>query len=309
MGLKDTAAKNFFGRVDVMGAILDHILYDGKRVVQDGQLCDVCGEQHKIFQNEDGSFRSDNRYRDKLFEYDTGQEVASVGFEFQAYYDSNMVLRIMDYDQRRLRQLAREGRIHRIVNIVLNFDRNRRSPPSSLLQMYGNNVSVFSDYCFNYGFISLNIYDMAEKYDQFPCEELQKVLYLFKCDREERLFSKTFEQGWFKGRMSRDAAIVCAIFLGLNIQIDDESEEIDMCKAVRDMQKRCIDIGEKRGLAKGEKRGLAKGEKLGLAKGRMLAIRELVIKLFNESRSVLEICRLTGYPKKTVQEIALSLQQ
>ena len=74
-----------------------------------------------------------------------------------------------------------------------------------------------------------------------------------------------------------------------------------MCKAVRDMQKRCIDIGEKR--------GLAKGEKLGLAKGRMLAIRELVTKLFNESRSVLEICRLTGYPKKTVQEIALSLQQ
>ena len=101
--------------------------------------------------------------------------------------------------------------------------------------------------------------------------------------------------------MSRDAAIVCAIFLGLKIQIDDESEEIDMCKAVRDMQKRCIDIGEKR--------GLAKGEKLGLAKGRMLAIRELVTKLFNESRSVLEICRLTGYPKKTVQEIALSLQQ
>ena len=154
----------------------------------------------------------------------------------------------------------------------------------------------------------LNIYDMAERYEQFPCNELQKVLYLFKCDREERLFSRTFERGWFKEKMSRDAAVVCAIFLGLKIKIDDESEEIDMCKAVRDMQKRCIDIGEKRGLAKGEKRGLAKGEKLGLAKGRMLAIRELVIKLFNESRSVLEICRLTGYSKKTVQKITLSLQ-
>ena len=145
---------------------------------------------------------------------------------------------------------------------------------------------------------------MAERYEQFPCNELQKVLYLFKCDREERLFSRTFERGWFKEKMSRDAAVVCAIFLGLKIKIDDESEEIDMCKAVRDMQKRCIDIG----LAKGEKRGLAKGEKRGLAKGRMLAIRELVERLYNKSLSVLEICRLTGYSKKTVQKITLSLQ-
>ncbi|MBQ9367423.1 MAG: hypothetical protein IJT83_06545 [Victivallales bacterium] len=38
-----------------------------------------------------------------------------------------------------------------------------------------------------YSFKSLNIYDMVDKYDRFSCEELRKVLYLFKCDREERL--------------------------------------------------------------------------------------------------------------------------
>ena len=279
-------------------------------------------------QNDDGSFRTDNRYRDKLLEYDNGDEVVTVGFEYQAYDDDKMTFRVMDYDQRRYRALDKEGRLHRIINVVLSFDKRRRAPPSNLLQMISRKNSVVDGFFFNYGYISLNIYNLAEKYDQFSCKELKDVLYLFKCERDERIFTKALRNRRLTGKMSRDAAIVCAIFLGLKIRIDDESEEIDMCKAVRDYTKRCInkgidrglargkrlgiEEGKKLGLAEGERLGLEKGKKLGLAEGEKLGeqrtVRQLVERLFNKSLSVLDICNLTGYPEDTVQEITLSLQ-
>ena len=109
MGLKDTAAKNFFGRAEVLASILDYILYQCRPTVQAGQLCDLCGEHHRVLQNEDGSFRTNNRYRDKLFEYDNGEEVVTVGFEYQAYDDNKMTFRVMDYDHRRYKELDKAG--------------------------------------------------------------------------------------------------------------------------------------------------------------------------------------------------------
>ena len=344
MGLKDTAAKNFFGRIDVLASILDYILFQGRPMVKPEQLCDLCGEHHRVLQNEDGSFRTDNRYRDKLFEYDTGDEVVTVGFEYQAYDDNKMTVRVMDYDHRRYKDLDKAGRLHRIINVVLSFDKRRRAPPTNLLQMFRRNKCVVDGLFYNYGFVSLNIYDLAAKYDQFSCKELRDVLYLFKCERDERLFTRALRNRGLTGKMSRDAAIVCAIFLGLKIGIDDESEEIDMCKAVRDYTKRCINKGidkgltkgkqigieegkklglaegERLGLEKGERLGLEKGERLGLEKGKKLGmaegeklgeqrtVRQLVERLFNMHLNLLDICHLTGYPEDTVQEITLSLQ-
>ena len=39
--------------------------------------------------------------------------------------------------------------------------------------------STAEDYCFDYGYVYMNIYDIAEKLDMFPCDEMQDVLYLF----------------------------------------------------------------------------------------------------------------------------------
>ena len=40
--------------------------------------------------------------------------------------------------------------------------------------------SKAKDYCFDYGYVYMNIYDIAEKFYMFPCDEMQDVLYLFK---------------------------------------------------------------------------------------------------------------------------------
>ena len=149
-------------------------------------------------------------------------------------------------------------------------------------------TSKAAGHFFDYGFTSLNIYDLADKYDKFSCEELRKVLYLFKCDREERLFTDAFEDAKLTGTMSRDAAIVCAVFLNLDLKIDDNTEEIDMCKAVRDMKRRCVDEGRK--------------------EGREDTLRGIVARLRKMKKSDHEICHLLGVPEETVQRIELSVQ-
>ena len=194
----------------------------------------------------------------------------------------------MGYDLPHYWELFKAGRMHPIVNLVLSFDRRPSRPPSTLEQMFKTVSSVAAGHFFNYGFTSLNIYDMAEKYDSFSCEELQKVLYLFKCDREERPFTEAFDNEKFTGKMSRDAAIVCAIFLNLDLKIDDDSEEIDMCKAVRDMKRRYREEGIKLGVES--------------------TLKGIVERLQSMKLPMNEICHLLGISVETVKQLELPLQ-
>ena len=159
-----------------------------------------------------------------------------------------------------------------------------------------------------YGYIDLNIYDMAEKIDMFSCEDLKKVLYLFKCEREKRHFMADIESGRLLKNISRDAVVLCAVFLGLKVKIDDKSEEVDMCKEVRDYTRKCINKGKRLGREIGREEGKVLGREEGERIGKENALRSYVERLFNMKKSVLEICRLTGASRKKVREITLSLQ-
>ena len=136
MGLKDTAAKNFFGRPDVAANLLDYVLYGGQPTVQASQLRELSGENYRIVQDETGRLKTDNRFRDKLFEYDTGCGKLTVGIELQSKDDRKMLLRIMGYDYRRHSEMYASGQRSRIINIVLSFDRKKRYTATSI-EMFG----------------------------------------------------------------------------------------------------------------------------------------------------------------------------
>ena len=300
MGLKDTAAKNFFGRADIFANLLDYVLYGGQPTVQVEQLKEVSGEYYRIEKDETGKYKTDNRFRDKLYELHTGEEVLSVGFELQSRNDKPMVLRIMRYDHRRHTEMLVTGQYSRIINIVLSFDRKRKTP-ASLVEVFGRAPSVAKEYCYNYGFINLNIYDLAEKYEQFSCNELKEVLHYFKVEEDRGELVKALSEGMFKGCLSRDAALVCAIFLDLEIDIENEAEEIDMCKAFRDFKKECINEGLRKGREEGREEGIRLGEEN--------ALRTFIKNLLDKSFSLLDISTLTGASTEKVKEVVVALQQ
>ena len=128
----------------------------------------------------------------------------------------------------------------------------------------------------------------------FPCGELNDVLYLFKCVKENRPFMADIAKSRLKRmrRMSRDAALVCEIFLGLKLDIDDDAEVVDVCNEVRRFERECIKKGEERGIKKGEKKALV----------------EFVKRLWKKSLGICEICDYTGASEETVCEIVISLE-
>ena len=313
MGLKDVAAKNFFGRPDVLAELLDFAVFDGKAVMRQSRITDLCGEHLRIVRAEGGGYRTDNSYRDKLFECDLGGKAIKIGVEYQSRNDRKMVPRMMKYNARLYSDMSDEGVVRKVGNIVLSFDRNRKSK-SSLLQMVGGQPCVYDRLFFDYGYISLNIYDIAEKLDMFPCGELNDVLYLFKCVKENRPFMADIAQSRLKRmrRMSRDAALVCEVFLGLKLEIADDAEVVDVCNEVRRFERECIKKGEMKGLNKGLKKGREEGRqegrKEGLIEGEMEAVKRIVKRLWKKSLGILEICDYTGASEETVREIVLSLE-
>ena len=332
MGLKDTAAKNFFGRADIMANLLDFVLYNGQSTVQPSQLRELSGEHYRILQDETGKFKTNNRFRDKLFEYDTGCGKLVVGFELQSKDDNRIVLRVMGYDNKRNNEMLSSGQSSRIINIVLSFDRKKRHTATSLEEMFGKAPPVAEKFCFNYGYIGLNIYDLAEKSEMFSCNELKEVLHYFRNDQDRVQLVKAINEGMLKGRLSRDAALVCAAFMDLKIDIDNEAEEIDMCKAIRDLKRESKEIGiaegKEIGIAEGKQLGIEEGKQLGIAEGKQLgiaegkkigiaigeergeenALRRYIQNLLSKSYSLLDICSLTGESNEKVQEIILALQ-
>ena len=68
MGLKDTAAKNFFGRPEVLACLLEYVLPKVVGNIQEDKLRLVSGEYYRILKDDDGQYITDNLFRDQLFE-------------------------------------------------------------------------------------------------------------------------------------------------------------------------------------------------------------------------------------------------
>ena len=328
MGLKDAAAKNFFGRKDVMASILNYLFYGGENVIHESHLRDINESYYHIVQLPDGSFKTENRFRDKLFEFENGNKIYSVGLELQSRDDTRMVLRIMEYDIDRYLQLNATHSMHKIMNIVISFDKSKRKPPSKLSEMLPKDDDAPDAFFFDYGYTYLNIYDLAEKIDMFTCRELRDVLYLFKLENDGGHFEEALKDKRFRVRLSRDAVIVCAIFLGMKIRIGDKKEAFSMCRLMKEVEKKGFNEGKavgrtqgfksghRQGLRQGRNEGLRQGRDEGLRQGRDEGIKEgesntvrrIVIMQLQNGYDMPEISKVTGATLKEIREIAKSIK-
>ena len=106
------------------------------------------------------------------------------------------------------------------------------------------------------------------------------------------------------------------MFLGFELDIDDDVEEVDMCRMVSDFKRKCKNEGRKEGKAEGLREGKAEGLRegkteglrLGREEGERNAFIKFVARLVGQSRSILEICNLTGASEEDIREATLSIQ-
>ncbi len=219
-----------------------------------------------------------------------------------------MVLRIMDYDIDRYSQIDADHSMHKIINIVISFDKRRRKPPTRLSEMLPQDENAPDGFFYDYGYTYLNIYDLAEKIDMFTCSELRDVLYLFKLENDGGHFKDALKDKRFIGRLSRDAVLLCAVFLGMKIRIGNEKETFSMCRLMKEIEKKGFNEGKEQGFKRGHIRGLKQGRDEGRKEGEANTVRRIVLLHLQSGYKLSEITKLTGASLKDVQEIAKSIQ-
>ena len=74
------------------------------------------------------------------------------------------------------------------------------------------------------------------------------------------------------------------------------------------MRKKWLREGKTLGLEEGKVLGIEEGKVLGIEEGKTSAIKEIVIRLLRKSKSILEICDITGAAEKTVEDISQALK-
>ena len=84
--------------------------------------------------------------------------------------------------------------------------------------------------------------------------------------------------------MIHSVSLMCAVFMDVKMGIDNEAEEIGLCKSFKDFKRECIKVGEQRGIAIGEGN----------------ALRSFIRNLLDKSYSMLDICSLTGASEEKV---------
>ena len=300
MGIKDAVAKMFFGQKEIMADLLNHCLFNGWNIIKEEHITLLEGGSYRIIQDNDGKLRTDNRFSDLFARCDiklNGEDWCYLaGIELQSRNDNNMIPRIMEYDARRYRRQLAECRQNgqaplRIINITISFDKQKRKCASKLSDYMRPMHLNLSGKFFDYGHISLNIYDLAEKSDEMRCKEFRYMLNCFKNDQEGRSFENALLDRGQITSVSRTIRLMQYVFLGLKGEIGNEDEyneneeEYGMCKALSDIKKK------------------AKNE--GIRIGEENIIRKMVLSLLERSTKLVDICAITGATEAKVREIAL----
>ena len=179
MGVKDAVAKMFFGQKEVLADLLNFCLFDSNAVVTADNITLIEGGDYRVVQGEDGRLKTNNRFRDLLARCDAVVEGVQwsylVGLELQSRDDKNMIPRIMEYDARRYRKQFADFRLNgqeifRVINIIMSFDRRKHNGKSSLSSYMPMAPIKLDGKFYDYGYINLNIYKLAEKLDGMHCK-------------------------------------------------------------------------------------------------------------------------------------------
>ena len=109
--------------------------------------------------------------------------------------------------------------------------------------------------------------------------------------------------------MDPDAIHLINTLLDIDIPVDDQKKENNMCQAVEEWKQELRDEGyangEKAGYANGEKAGYANGEKAGYANGKLVGEKAILKTLIqNSGLSLSEIAQMTNQPIALLQTLA-----
>lgn len=278
MGAKDITEKTLESYSDVFADIINVLMFQGHRIIREEELEERAPQSaYKA----DGKIHETERDVVKRWKKDE-LYLACIGLENQTTSDSDMVLRIMEYDGAEYRaQLLKGGQKERypVVTLVLYFGFDRRwTYPSELrkrLQIPDGLKKYVSDY-------QINLFEIAYLTDE--------QLDMFESDF--RIVADYFVQMRKSGeyqpeprpiRHVRETLHMLSVLTGDNMNNKGREGVRTMCEVLDRIEKR----GEQRGLEQGRKQG----------------IEQMIIRMYKKGYSIEQISRVAEMSEKSIKKI------
>lgn len=294
MGKTDTATKIYIRKNNIFADAFNYLIYEGEAVVDPDRLTEVDTTEIALpfGSPDDKEEQSDDpvqRYRDILKSAVIMQEDEAAyilfGIENQTDIHYAMPVRNMIYDALQYgKQVADTATRHRrndknakghskseylsgfykddvlkpVITLVIHFGAEEWDAPLSLHEMIGVKDHKLLHFVQDYQIHLIDPAKLTEADLGKFSTSLREVIGYIKYSRDKDRLAKILKDN---PRMiiDREAALVIKAITNTPIDIQEETEEIDMCEAVEAM----LNESEARGIERGIEKGIEKGREEG----------------------------------------------
>ena len=273
--IKDGIEKEYFKDNDIFSNLANYYLFNGKKIISPEDLKELDTEYNITNPN------IINRKRDiiKIFTMKTDgkNKYLLLGIENQTKVDYKMVTRCMLYDTLSYVRQIDDIDISRkndkiklnknnnyllspVITIVIYFSHKKWNAKKDLYSMLDISDDLILQYVSNYKLNIIEPYNMTEKDFNMLDNDLSILFEFIKNSGNKEKLINLINNNKKYGHVNKKTIRLINEVTNINITIEEDKEEIDMCKAIEDLKKDARKGGKIEGIAEGKKEGLVEGE-------------------------------------------------
>lgn len=283
MGKKDIAEKLYTENNQVFADIVNYMVYDGVEMVHPADLMEL-GSEELILKGGDKQQRYRDVMKKAVIRQDKDAIYMLVSLENQSEVHYAMPVRNMLNDSmrymRQVEQIRRErfqqgrkkdglqehiamdGQTHAeflsgmteqdkllpIITIVILFQDQTWNGPKSIHEMLNITDPAVLKYVQDYKIHVIAPADMTEDELRKFQSSMREVLNFIKYSKDKRKLAQIMQADAERFKhMEREAVQLLNLVTGAEMEMDEEEEVVNMCKAIQDMRKEERELGQQEG--------------------------------------------------------------
>ena len=280
LGKKDIAEKLYTENNQVFADIVNYMVYDGAEIVHPVDLMEL-GSEELMLKGEDKQQRYRDVMKKAVIRQDKDAIYMLVSLENQSEVHYAMPVRNMLNDamryMRQVEQIRRErfqqgrqrnqmqehtpieGQIHAeflsgmteqdkllpIITIVILFQDQTWNGPKSIHEMLNTTDPAVLKYVQDYKIHVIAPADMTEDELRKFQSSMREVLNFIKYSKDKRKLAQIMQADAERFKhMEREAVQLLNLVTGAEMEMDEEEEVVNMCKAIQDMRKEERELGQ-----------------------------------------------------------------
>ena len=280
LGKKDIAEKLYTENNRVFADIVNYMVYDGAEIVHPADLMEL-GSEELMLKGEDKQQRYRDVMKKAVIRQDKDAIYMLVSLENQSEVHYAMPVRNMLNDamryMRQVEQIRRErfqqgrqgnqmqehtpieGQIHAeflsgmteqdkllpIITIVILFQDQTWNGPKSIHEMLNTTDPAVLKYVQDYKIHVIAPADMTEDELRKFQSSMREVLNFIKYSKDKRKLAQIMQADAERFKhMEREAVQLLNLVTGAEMEMDEDEEVVNMCKAIQDMRKEERELGQ-----------------------------------------------------------------